>query len=51
MEIGRNVLHVLMWYSYEKSILREKNIVLSPMLSREAILLQHLIIQFVLYYM
>ena len=48
MEIERNFLHVLMWYSYEKSISR-KNIVLTPMLSREAIILQHHIIQFVLY--
>lgn len=49
MEIERNFLHVLMWYSYEK--FQGKNMVLSPMLSREAIILQNLIIQFVLYYM
>ena len=46
----RNFPHVLMWYSYEKSISR-KNVVVSLMLSRKAIILQHLIIQFVLYYM
>ena len=32
-----------------KSQFQGKNIVLTPMLSREAIILQHLIIQFVLY--
>ena len=45
MEIERNFLHVLMWYSYEK--FQGKNIALSPMLSREAIILRNLIIQFV----
>ena len=49
MERERNFPYVLMWYSYEKSISR-KNIVLSLMLPRKAIILQHLIIQFVLYY-
>lgn len=48
MERERNFPYVLMWYSYEKSVSR-KNIVLSLMLSRKAIIL-HLIIQFVLYY-
>ena len=34
-----------------QSQFREKDIVLSLMLSREAIIVQHLIVQFVLYYM